>query len=134
MAWTKLIMARALLLITLLAASLPVGLPLSPFARECGDIVDEGAVAEKKSYKDIHIMAFIPCTQPNGKQFDLCYWADDIPILAMALDQINSDPYLLPGYQLVLDIVKSGVRLIYVAIGACNKWYAGCVEGAKIKV
>lgn len=117
MARNKIPTARALLPIVVLVASFPVGLPLSPFAEECGDTVDEDTMAEMKSYKKIHVMTFIPCSQPNDNNFDLCYWADNIPILAMSLDQINSDPNLLPGYQLVLDVVKSKVRLIMICVG-----------------
>ena len=120
-------MAHALLVFTVLAASLPVGLPLSSFASECGDFDADGAVAEPESeaLKEIRILGFIPCSQPKdnvsgcpdrppqveGNDFEVCCWVDDIPILAMALDQINSDPTLLTGYRLVLDAVKSGVRL-----------------------
>ena len=112
-------MAGVLLALTLLAASLPVGLPLSSFASECADI----ATTEREGYKEIHVLGFIPCSQ-NGNvsgcpvqpdllessTFDVCCWVNDIPILAMTLDQINSDPTLLPGYRLVLDYVKSEVR------------------------
>ena len=104
-------MAGALLALTVLVASLPVGLPLSSssFANECNV-----TITERAGYKEIHILGFIPCSRPKsnvteGSIFDLCDWADDIPILAMTLDQINSDPTLLPGYRLVLDNVKSGV-------------------------
>ena len=116
-------MARALLALTLLAASLPVGLPLSSFASECGG----GMIVRNESYKEIHVLGFIPCSQ-NGNvsgcpvqpdllessTFDLCCWVKDIPILAMTLDQINSDPTLLPGYRLVLDYVKSGVSRTFL--------------------
>ena len=113
-------MARALLALTLLAASLPVGLPLSSFASECGG----GTIVRSESYKEIHILGFIPCSQPKsnvteGSIFDLCDWVDDIPILAMTLDQINSDPTLLQGYRLVLDNVKSGVCLAIHSVRVC---------------
>ena len=113
-------MAGALLALTVLVASLPVGLPLSSssFANECNV-----TITERAGYKEIHILGFIPCSQPKSNVtedsiFDLCDWAEDIPILAMTLDQINSDPTLLPGYRLVLDNVKSGVSrtTIYVPV------------------
>ena len=103
-------MAGALLALALLAASVPVGLPISSFARECVDPEVFSKNAERDDDKTIHILGFIPCSRPGGSQFDACYWVDDIPILAMALDQINLEPNLLPGYRLVLDAVKSGVR------------------------
>ena len=119
-------MAPLLLMCMVLAASLPVGLPFSSFASECCDNVDKGAIVKRQALKEIRILGFIPCTQPKGNvsgcpsrapQFEgssdleVCCWVDDIPILAMALDQINSDPTLLPGYRLVLDAVRSKVRL-----------------------
>ena len=118
-------MAHLLLVCMVLAASLPVGLPFSSFASECCDNGDEGAIAERQALKEIRILGFIPCAQPKGNvsgcpnrapqfegssDFEVCCWVDDIPILAMALDQINSHPTLLPGYRLVLDAVKSEVR------------------------
>ena len=117
-----------LLLCTLLTASLPVGSPraLSPFASECSDIGADRAIAEREALKEIRVLGFIPCSQPKGNvsgcpnrppqlegnDFEVCCWVDDIPILAMSLDQINSDPTLLPGYRLVLDAVKSEVTLV----------------------
>ena len=122
-------MARALLLCVVLLASFPAGAPrLSSFVSECCDNGGEGAIVERQALKEIRILGFIPCTQPKGNvsgcpsrtpQFEgssdleVCCWVDDIPILAMALDQINSDPTLLPGYRLVLDAVRSEVRPVY---------------------
>ena len=119
-------MARALLLCMVLLASVPAGAPrLSSFASECGDNGDEGAIAERQALKEIRILGFIPCAQPKenvsgcpnrapqfegSSDFEVCCWVDDIPILAMALDQINSDSTLLSGYRLVLDAVRSEVR------------------------
>ena len=120
-------MARVLMVVTVLAASLPVGSPLifSSFASNCSDIGANGTIAEREALKEIRVLGFIPCSQPKGNvsgcpnrppqlegsDFEVCCWVDDIPILAMSLDQINSDPTLLPGYRLVLDAVKSEVRL-----------------------
>ena len=119
-------MARALLLCMVLLASFPAGAPrLSSFASECGDNGGKGAIVERQALKEIRILGFIPCAQPKGNvsgcpnrapqfegssDFEVCCWVDDIPILAMTLDQINSDPTLLPGYRLVLDAVRSEVR------------------------
>ena len=104
---------------TVLAASFPAGLTFSSFASKCNDTIAE----RNESLKEIRILGFIPCTQkenvsccPNrtsqfeDSDLEVCCWVDDIPILAMALDQINSHPTLLPGYRLVLDAVKSNVR------------------------
>ena len=114
-----------LLVFTVLAVSFPAGSALSSFASECCEMCSDGAVAaEEESLKEIRILGFIPCSQPRGNvsgcpdrpprsedsDLEVCCWVDDIPILAMALDQINSHPTLLPGYRLVLDAVKSDVR------------------------
>ena len=111
-----------LLVLTVLAASFPAGLTFSSFASECCDIPGD-AMEWIESLKEIRILGFIPCTQKENvsccpsrtSQFEdsdleVCCWVDHIPILAMALDQINSEPTLLPGYRLVLDAVKSDVR------------------------
>ena len=134
-------MARALLALSVLLTP-GIGLSLSRFASECNVKSEE---MDREGYK-IHILAFIPCSRPKGnvtegnvsssvcpdqtasvreEDFDLCDWVDDIPILAMTLDQINSDPTLLPGYRLVLDNVKSGVsRTLLVSLCACV-----CLQG-----
>ena len=118
-------MAALLLVFMVFTANLPVGLNLNSFASECRNPGEGGAIAERQALKEIRILGFIPCAQPTGNvsgcpdrapqfegssDFEVCCWVDDIPILAMALDQINSDPTLLPGYRLVLDAVRSEVR------------------------
>ena len=120
-----------LLVFSVLAASLPsmASSTFSSFASECGDMSDPGVMAEVESLKEIRIFGFIPCTHkgnvsgcPNrppqfeDSDLEVCCWVNDIPILAMALDQINSDPTLLPGYRLVLDAVKSGVSCIDASV------------------
>ena len=119
-------MELVLLVCTVLAASFPAGFTFSSFASECREMFTDGAVAEVESLKEIRILGFIPCSQPRenvsgcpnrpprseDNDLEVCCWVDDIPILAMALDQINSHPTLLPGYRLVLDAVKSDVRAV----------------------
>ena len=131
-------MVHELLVFTLLAASLPVGSPLSSFASECSDIGANGTIAEREALKEIRVLGFIPCSQPEenvsgcpnrppqleGSDFEVCCWVDDIPILAMSLDQINSDPTLLPGYRLVLDAVKSEVSLEDCSPSLCSCVYS----------
>ena len=62
---------------------------------------------------DIHIIGFFPCTDPNdtrGIPVDNCDGIERIPIMRLALEEINERCDLLPGYQLVVDYANSAVR------------------------
>ena len=64
---------------------------------------------------DIHIIAFFPCTHSNdtrGIPVDNCDGIDRIPIMKLALEEINERCDLLPGYRLVVDYATSGVSLV----------------------
>ena len=61
---------------------------------------------------DIHIIGFFPCTDPNdtrGIPVDNCDGIERIPIMKLALEEINERCDLLPGYRLVVDYANSNV-------------------------
>ena len=61
---------------------------------------------------DIHILGFFPCTDPNdtrGIPVDNCDGIERIPIMKLALEEINERCDLLPGYRLVVDYANSDV-------------------------
>ena len=61
---------------------------------------------------DIHIIGFFPCTDPNDKReipVDNCDGIERIPIMKLALEEINERCDLLPGYRLVVDYANSAV-------------------------
>ena len=61
---------------------------------------------------DIHIIGFFPCTNPNdtrGIPVDNCDGIERIPIMKLALEEINGRCDLLPGYRLVVDYANSAV-------------------------
>jgi len=61
---------------------------------------------------DIHIIGFFPCTHPNdtrGTPVDNCDGIDRIPIMKLALEEINERCDVLPGYRLVVDYANSAV-------------------------
>ena len=61
---------------------------------------------------DIHIIGFFPCTDPNdtrGIPVDNCDEIERIPIMKLALEEINGRCDLLPGYRLVVDYANSAV-------------------------
>ena len=63
---------------------------------------------------DIHIIGFFPCTDPNDKRgipVDNCDGIERIPIMKLALEEINERCDLLPGYRLVVDYANSAVSL-----------------------
>jgi len=63
---------------------------------------------------DIHIIGFFPCTHPNdtrGIPVDNCDGIDRMPIMKLALEEINERCDLLPGYQLVVDYANSAVSI-----------------------
>ena len=50
---------------------------------------------------DIHIIGFFPCTDPNDTRdvpVDNCDGIERIPIMKLALEEINERCDLLPGY------------------------------------
>ena len=62
---------------------------------------------------DIHIIGFFPCTDPNdtrGIPVDNCDGIERIPIMRLALEEINGRCDLLPGYRLVVNYANSAVR------------------------
>ena len=61
---------------------------------------------------DIHIIGFFPCTDPNDRRgipVDNCDGIERIPIMKLALEEINERCDLLPGYRLVVDYANSAV-------------------------
>ena len=63
---------------------------------------------------DIHIIGFFPCTDPNdtrGIPVDNCDGIERIPIMRLALEEINGRCDLLPGYRLVVDYANSAVSI-----------------------
>ena len=64
---------------------------------------------------EIHIIGFFPCTNPNdtrGIPVDNCDGIERIPIMKLALEEINERCDLLPGYRLVVDYANSAVSLL----------------------
>ena len=65
-----------------------------------------------KNVTDIHIIGFFPCTDPDdtrGIPVNNCDGIERIPIMKLALEEINERCDLLPGYQLVVDYANSAV-------------------------
>lgn len=64
---------------------------------------------------DIHIIGFFPCTDRNDTSEDAsaipmaCDGIDRMPIMQLALEEINKRCDLLPGYRLVVDYANSNV-------------------------
>ena len=61
---------------------------------------------------DIHIIGFFPCTDPNDTReipVDNCDGIERIPIMKLALEEINGRCDLLPGYRLIVDYANSAV-------------------------
>ena len=69
-------------------------------------------ICGRNELTDIHIIGFFPCTASNdtrGIPVDNCDGIDRIPIMKLALEEINERCDLLPGYRLVVDYADSGV-------------------------
>ena len=77
-----------------------------------------GTPCGRNESTDIHIIGFFPCTASNdtrGIRVDNCDGIDRIPIMKLALEEINERCDLLPGYRLVVDYANSGVSDIITA-------------------
>ena len=82
----------------------------SMFALSCGTNNISGSGYD--NITDIHIIGFFPCTDPNdtrGIPVDNCDGIERIPIMKLALEEINERCDLLPGYRLVVDYANSAV-------------------------
>jgi len=65
-----------------------------------------------RSDYDLHVIGYFPCVHVNdtrGIPVDNCDGIDRIPIMKLALEEINERCDLLPGYRLVVDYANSGV-------------------------
>ena len=91
------IMTKLLILLPVISTTLS-----STFSALCG----------RNESTDIHIIGFFPCTASNdtrGIRVDNCDGIDRIPIMKLALEEINERCDLLPGYRLVVDYANSAV-------------------------
>lgn len=65
------------------------------------------------SVTDVHIIGFFPCTDRNDMKVipvDNCDGIERIPVMNLALEEINERSDLLPGYRIVVDYANSDVR------------------------
>jgi len=63
---------------------------------------------------DLHIIGFFPCTNPEDKRgipVDNCDGIE-LPIMKLALEEINERCDLLPGYRLIVDYANSAVSTL----------------------
>jgi len=93
-----------------IAMSLSVGLM-------AGESCDINTGSAYNNITDIHIIGFFPCTNPNdtrGNPVDNCDGIERIPIMKLALEEINERCDLLPGYRLVVDYANSAVSIILI--------------------
>ena len=77
-----------------------------------GDPCDISTGSGYNNSTEIHIIGFFPCTDPNdtrGIPVDNCDGIERIPIMKLALEEINERCDLLPGYRLVVDYANSAV-------------------------
>jgi len=68
---------------------------------------------------DIHILGFFPCTHSNDTRsirVDNCDGIDRIPIMKLALEEINERCDLLPGYRLVIEYANSAVSVLVLDV------------------
>ncbi|XP_065916322.1 gamma-aminobutyric acid type B receptor subunit 2-like [Dysidea avara] len=94
------IMTKLLILLPVISTTLS-----STFSALCG----------RNESTDIHIIGFFPCTASNdtrGIRVDNCDGIDRIPIMKLALEEINERCDLLPGYRLVVDYANSACSSI----------------------
>ena len=87
-------------------------------AEDSCDINTIGSGNDNITY--IHIIGFFPCTDPNDAReipVDNCDGIERIPIMRLALEEINGRCDLLPGYRLVVDYANSAVsyKVTYVS-------------------
>ena len=83
------------------------------------DGCDMGTSGSGGGLIDLHIIGFFPCTHQGDKReipVDNCDDIDRIPIMKLALEEINERCDLLPGYQLVVDYANSGVSDITTSL------------------
>ena len=85
---------------------------------------------------DIHIIGFFPCTDPNdtrGIPVDNCDGIERIPIMRLALEEINGRCDLLPGYRLVVDYANSAVSTAWSYQVTClNYILSVCINSSNI--
>ena len=65
------------------------------------------------SVTDVHIIGFFPCTDRKDMKVipvDNCDGIERIPVMNLALEEINERSDLLPGYRIVVDYANSDVR------------------------
>ena len=63
------------------------------------------------------LLDFFPCTDPNDRRgipVDNCDGIERIPIMKLALEEINERCDLLPEYRLVVDYANSAVSLYII--------------------
>jgi len=69
-----------------------------------------------RSSHDLHVVGYFPCVHENdtrGFPVDNCDGIDRIPIMKLALEEINERCDLLPGYRLIVDYANSGVSCYF---------------------
>ena len=76
---------------------------------------------------DIHVIGLIPCTSKNDTReipVDNCDGIDRIPIMKLALQEIDERCDLLPGYRLVVDYANPAVSAGRHACNLCIILYS----------
>jgi len=101
-------------MIKLLIILLVIGTTFGETVTPCG---------RNKSATDIYIIGFFPCTSSNDTRsirVDNCDGIDRIPIMKLALEEINERCDLLPGYRLVVDYANSAVSIAVLHSWLCT--------------
>jgi len=76
---------------------------------------------------DLHVIGYHPCVHDNDTKVDNCDGIDRIPIMKLALEEINERCDLLPGYRLAVDY-NSSVSYSYNSMTNTYVWHAdNCV-------